>query len=1086
MVNVTLNSLKATPSTVGAGTVTTGGRGGIVVHVTNLNDSGSGSLREALLMTVPRIIVFDVSGRIHLSSILELIEENSDFTVAGQTAPQGGITISGKPILMGGGYNRSNQPCNNAIWKHIRFRNGSYTGVPDVYLHNGFLSTGTDGLVLDHCSFSFNDDQAIGMNGNYGPVDNITVQNCLFSENGTSVITDGSSTGNVFDLTFYRNLWKNDYHRQPNYGGVGQVDIINNIHDNFPSRIVNINKTGSKDVNYIGNWIRTGPTSTTEPPNKIQTSNGTDATVYTANNYHNTLKSVPALNDRVEIWSDFTNSNPLSSSYFTTTIHPLLGTAPVIENVFDAFDTITNDVGANRFVDNNGNVSTYLDSYDTQLISDTINGVQGPLGNKSWTQPILPNNTRPGNFYSSVDGIPEFFCQQHGITSNNQIITDWNFGTYLLKNNANYTAIEIYAAWVANEFNFLINQDNVASDSSYTISQIPDTDVLTLNTLKAFPTAHGPGSIATGGRGGDLIIVDTLNFNTALSYDAVNDVYTGGFLAAMQHPSPAHIIFDVSGDIHQGNIGAGWYDGYEDINNKSILGQTAPRGGITITDRSFKLSGRFGDNKNLIFRHLRSRPIYNRDGIITLDDDAFTWSLLFYGGENIIVDHCSLSFAQDKALGAYIDQNVAINGHGLYNLTFQYNFIQESGTGAYVEINPNRPEDPEEMVDGIAFNKNVFVSVNRTPNLAFSGKGEKINNIIHDTPSKNTSTYHTCLLNVQNNYYQRQGVSPDKIRADVNDNTSGDPLVYTKGNIFNGTVGGVSVNLTGNLSEDNTVMWSTLDATVPAPSNYFTNTRHNHNFPNPTVVKTAQESFTELITDGNIGAFRYVDDSGNLQIYRDPYDTSQLAVVANNQSYTKSASNFVLPAIPSNTRPLNWYNSIYGIPEFFVQQHNITSRNQVITNWNFGNYQMVNTAGYTAIEVYTAWAAGDFDYLISQGNVAEDTSYTITSATGAAPVISLIGSSEVNVTLGDPYVELGATATDIEDGDISADIVIGGDTVDTNSLGTYTITYNVTDSNSNSAVEVTRTVNVINEGTVIKIKNNSIVINGRKVKLYLN
>lgn len=394
------------PSAVGAGAYTTGGRGGTVVHVTNLNDSGSGSLREALLMTVPRIIVFDVSGRIHLSSMIELIAENSNFTVAGQTAPEGGITISGKPIQMGGGYGRGNEPCNNAIWRYIRFRNGSYTGVADVYLHNGFISTGTNGLVLDHCSFSFNDDQAISMNGNYVRVDSVTVQNCLFSENATSVVLDGNSSGNLYDFTFYRNLWKNDYHRQPNYGGRGQVDIINNIHDNFPTRTVNINKTGSKDVNYIGNWIRRGPTSTTDPPTKIQTSNGTDATVYTANNYHNTLKTTPSVDDQ-EVWSDFTDATTLASSYFTTTQHPLLGLAPTIESAPDAFDTVTADVGANRYLNADGTVGTYLDSYDSDLIDDTINGVQGPLGNKSWTQPTLPNNTRSGSYDADGDGMAD-------------------------------------------------------------------------------------------------------------------------------------------------------------------------------------------------------------------------------------------------------------------------------------------------------------------------------------------------------------------------------------------------------------------------------------------------------------------------------------------------------------------------------------------------------------------------------------------------------------------------------------------------------------------------------------------------------
>lgn len=404
--NIDQGALKAFPTAVGAGAYTTGGRGGTVVHVTNLNDSGAGSLREALLMTVPRIIVFDVSGRIHLSSMIELIAENSNFTVAGQTAPKGGITISGKPIQMGGGYSRANQPCDNAIWRYIRFRNGSYTGVSDMYMHNGFISTGTTGLILDHCSFSFNDDQAISINGNYVRVDNVTIQNCLFSENATSIVLDGNSSGNLYDFTFYNNLFKNEYHRQPNYGGVGQVDIINNIHDNFPSRIVNINKAGTKDVNYIGNWIRTGPTSTTYAPNKVQSP--ANPSIYTANNYHNLLATIPKLNDQ-EIWSQFGSgsTDPVPSGNFTTTMHPLLGEAPTIESAQDAFTSVSNNVGSNKYLNADGRVGNYLDSYDTDLIDDTINGVQATLGNKSWTQPTLPENTRNETYDTDNDGMAD-------------------------------------------------------------------------------------------------------------------------------------------------------------------------------------------------------------------------------------------------------------------------------------------------------------------------------------------------------------------------------------------------------------------------------------------------------------------------------------------------------------------------------------------------------------------------------------------------------------------------------------------------------------------------------------------------------
>lgn len=425
--------------------------------------------------------------------------------------------------------------------------------------------------------------------------------------------------------------------------------------------------------------------------------------------------------------------------------------------------------------------------------------------------------------------------------------------------------------------------------------------------LKAFPTAYGPGSLATGGRGKSLAIVNTLDWDAPLAHHEASggndEYYEGGFLAALQTADVGYIVFNVSGDLHIGDKGAGWYDGFTGINNKTVFGQSAPEGGITITDRSFRFSGRYGDTKNLIFRYLRSRPIYDRNGVATSEDDAFTWGMLFYGGEDIIVDHCSLSFAQDKAIGAYVDEHVIANGHGLYNLTFQNNFIQDSGTGGYTSINPNREGDPENDVDAVSWHNNVFSSVNRTPNLAFSGRAEKINNVIHNTPSKNSSTYHSLILNVEGNYYQRQGTSPDKIRVN-RDANSGNPTIYTALNVFEGTVGGVSVNLQGNSGENNSLMWSTSDATISAPASYFTDTKHNLGFPNPVTTVSPFEAFDNLVTKGDIGAYKYLDNNGYVNTYRDPFDSSQLEIVRNNANYNAmNASNWVLPEIPHNTRP---------------------------------------------------------------------------------------------------------------------------------------------------------------------------------------
>jgi VCBS repeat-containing protein len=99
-----------------------------------------------------------------------------------------------------------------------------------------------------------------------------------------------------------------------------------------------------------------------------------------------------------------------------------------------------------------------------------------------------------------------------------------------------------------------------------------------------------------------------------------------------------------------------------------------------------------------------------------------------------------------------------------------------------------------------------------------------------------------------------------------------------------------------------------------------------------------------------------------------------------------------------------------------------------------------------------------FNVVDSGGLAATQVTRTVNVVSNAAPVITLLGSSPVNLTVGDSYTDAGATAADAEDGDISADIVVGGDTVNTATAGTYVITYNVSDSDGNAAAEVTRTV----------------------------
>lgn len=405
---------KSFPSIQGAGSYVTGGRGGIVVKVTNLNNSGTGSLRAALMMTVPRTIVFEVSGTITLTSAIELIQENSNFTVAGQTAPEGGITISNHLIQMGGGYNRPAQPCNNAIWRYIRFRNGRYNGQPDVREHNGFLSSGCQGLVFDHCSFSFCDDQAIAMGGDWGPLTDITIQRSTFSENATGIIVGLNPNYPTGDITSINNLFVDQGHRTPNAGGTLQYDIINNVYYNWGSRLTNANG-GSPEINFIGNYLQPGDHTLNGSANKVQNIN---PDIYTANNYHPVYYPTPQLDDR-NLWQNFYTNGSLSSSYFTTTMYPLLET-PTVVSPFAAYTDVMQDVGANKYLNADGTFGVYQDSFDVLKINNAQNDISTNPYNKNWTLPTLPANTRPANYDTDDDGMADLWeMNTFGTLANN-------------------------------------------------------------------------------------------------------------------------------------------------------------------------------------------------------------------------------------------------------------------------------------------------------------------------------------------------------------------------------------------------------------------------------------------------------------------------------------------------------------------------------------------------------------------------------------------------------------------------------------------------------------------------------------------
>ena len=160
----------AFPGAEGFGKFTTGGRGGKVYQVNNLEDDGAGSLRQALSRSGSKIIVFNVSGTIHLKSPMNI---KANTTIAGQTAPGDGICIADQPVKIDG---------DNVIIRYMRFRMG------DRYQNTGKVhGAGSDdalsanrkkNIIIDHCSISWSTDEVLSVYAG----DSTTVQWSIISE----------------------------------------------------------------------------------------------------------------------------------------------------------------------------------------------------------------------------------------------------------------------------------------------------------------------------------------------------------------------------------------------------------------------------------------------------------------------------------------------------------------------------------------------------------------------------------------------------------------------------------------------------------------------------------------------------------------------------------------------------------------------------------------------------------------------------------------------------------------------------------------------------------------------------------------
>ncbi len=417
---------RAFPGAEGWGTDTPGGRGGRVINVTTLADAGPGSFRRAATASGRRIIVFRVSGTIVLESDIDIV--NPYVTIAGQTAPGGGITLRSDPCNSDGVLGVLTH---DVVIRYLRLRPGPHPCAGPGESSDGIViyKPGTHHVVIDHCSISWGVDENISL---YDDAHDVTFSWNIVSEGlANSTHEEGEhskgahlSGERTFQISFHHNLLAHNNDRNPQPTNPGVADIRNNVIYNYgENAALTSNSHGKTHFNFVGNYYKRGPDSDPEEYElDVYGPTSVGWAFFVAGNIgpHRTQGSQP---ERRTV-------DPAGRPYMVPDPFPFPSTRTT--SAAQAYGEVLRAAGARV---------QYRDAVDRRIVRDVRHAtghiIDDPAEVGGW--PVLPATAAPLD--SDRDGMPNAWEQERGLKPQRD-------DSRRDRNGDGYTNIEEYLAWL--------------------------------------------------------------------------------------------------------------------------------------------------------------------------------------------------------------------------------------------------------------------------------------------------------------------------------------------------------------------------------------------------------------------------------------------------------------------------------------------------------------------------------------------------------------------------------------------------------------------------------------------------------------